>query len=479
MSPREASNLDPARTGWWHTPLDDGADAPSRVSPRGRRRRSADVVVVGAGVSGLVAADRLVRAGASVVVLEARPNRVGGRLETVDLLDGYAADVGGSWVGADHLSSRILLGELGLQTFRTYDRGERVVVRALPRGRRGLGRRVTVRTVDGAIARFDRLCKDLPSGALWSSPSTRALHSTDLESWLRRSSRLPRSRAVLRDMLVNVLGDEPREQSLLHALWYVQSGGGLAAMVGTAGGAQQDLVAGGAQGIADALAERLGDALELGAPARSIDLSGTRVRVVSDSLDVDADTAVLALSPALAGRIEFTPGQPPMPHRALRSGDAIKCIAVYESPFWRSEGLSGMAWGDALPFSFTRDVSPATDGPGVMAVFFVGDRARRVRALPAPNRGAALRDALSRCFGPQAAAPLELVTRDWTADPWSLGGYGSILSPGEPVAPVAAPGGPSDRVVLAGTESAAEHHGYIEGAVRAGDQAAVAVLQPA
>jgi monoamine oxidase len=250
-------------------------------------------------------------------------------------------------------------------------------------------------------------------------------------------------------------------------------------MVGTAGGAQQDLVAGGAQTIADRLAKRLGDAVELGAPVRAVDLSGQRVQVVSDTVDVDADTVVLALSPTLASRIAFTPGPPTMVHRALRTGDAVKCLAVYESPFWRSEGLSGMAWGDALPFSFTRDVSPPPGEPAVMAVFFVGERARRLRTLPAANRGAVLKDALSRCFGPQAAAPIELVTRDWTADPWSLGGYGSILSPGGPLPGAGAPTGPRERIVFAGTESAAEHHGYIEGAVRAGEHAAVSVLQPA
>src|SRR3954468_19334883 len=153
----------PRTLGWWPSPLDDGAVRHRRRG--GMRRRRADVVVVGAGLSGLVAAERLSRAGAAGVVLEGR-DRGGGGLETIDAL----ADVGGAFVGAEHWAVRELLLDLGLHTFPTYDRGERVTVNG--RGLRGgLSRRMTVRAVRRGVESFDRLASTVPLDAPWNAPA--------------------------------------------------------------------------------------------------------------------------------------------------------------------------------------------------------------------------------------------------------------------------------------------------------------------
>ncbi|MCA1984769.1 FAD-dependent oxidoreductase, partial [Nocardioides nematodiphilus] len=90
-----------------------------------------DVIVVGAGVTGLTTAYRLLQAGREVTVLEAR-DRIGGRLlSEVHHGDDQSAaefEVGGQWVSPDQTALLSLLDELGLETFPRYRSGESVYV---------------------------------------------------------------------------------------------------------------------------------------------------------------------------------------------------------------------------------------------------------------------------------------------------------------------------------------------------------------
>src|SRR5918999_3712449 len=86
----------------------------------------ADVVVVGAGVAGLIAARDLLAAGLSVLVLEAR-NRVGGRLLNHTLRNGAVVELGGQWVGPTQDRVLALAGELGVGVFPTYIEGDHLL----------------------------------------------------------------------------------------------------------------------------------------------------------------------------------------------------------------------------------------------------------------------------------------------------------------------------------------------------------------
>jgi monoamine oxidase len=346
---------------------------------------------------------------------------------------------------------------------------------------RGYKLRHVVATLEGrrVARRLDRLTDAVDTDAPWNTPQADQLDGHTLESWLSAATRLRRTRATLGGTLTNLLGIEPRSVSLLHALFYLRSSGGMQAMLGEEGGAQQGLVSGGAQTLAARLAERLGAAVELGAPVRRIEHGSGGVRVESDTLTVEAGAAIVALAPALAGRIAYSPVLPVERDRLTSSmphGDVTKAVMVYDSAFWREDGLSGEAWGDQLPFSFSYDMSVPDGRPGVLTLFFVGDRARRFRALSQAERRATLMSSLECCFGPHATSPLACFERDWAAEQWTRGAYCGYMPPGVWTRYGHALRAPVGPLFWAGSETAVEHAGYMEGAIESGERAATEVL---
>src|SRR6476646_4414229 len=87
-----------------------------------RRPKKVDVVVVGAGISGLAAARAIKHAGHSVIVLEAR-NRVGGRLLNAPVAGGHITEVGGEYVGPTQDRIKALAKAVGVKRFPTYNDG--------------------------------------------------------------------------------------------------------------------------------------------------------------------------------------------------------------------------------------------------------------------------------------------------------------------------------------------------------------------
>src|SRR5262245_26410623 len=86
----------------------------------------ADVILVGAGVSGLCAARRLREAGKRVLVLEAR-DRLGGRVETRQLADGTPVDLGGQWIGPKQDRVAKLARDLGITTYKQHTEGTNIL----------------------------------------------------------------------------------------------------------------------------------------------------------------------------------------------------------------------------------------------------------------------------------------------------------------------------------------------------------------
>ena len=446
----------------------------------------ADVAVVGAGLAGTAAARALERGGASVVVLHAR-ERVGGRLESIEIGDGKWVDVGGQWIGPTQDRVEALARSLGWRTFPTYARGENLVemggkqVRytgTIPR----LGPHVMA-DLGQAMVRLDRMASKVPLEAPWQAPRAKQWDSQTTWSWMRRNMRTRNGRTMLELAVKAVWAAMPADVSLLHLLFYIHSAGKLDLLLDTEGGAQQDRFVEGAQNLAVRAAGEIAGEVVLGSPVRRIETGdGTAangVTVRSDKAIAHARRVIVAIPPTLAGRIAYDPPLPGYRDQLTQRfpmGACIKCLAVYEEPFWRADGLSGSAVSDPGPLSIIFDNSPPDGSPGILVGFLEGHWARELgRVGPEERRTAAIGN-LVRLFGAPAAEPVDYVERNWMDEEWSRGCYVGYTAPGVLTAYGPAIRAPVGPIHWAGTDTATVWNGYMDGAIQSGERAAAEAL---
>ena len=158
-------------------------------------------------------------------------------------------------------------------------------------------------------------------------------------------------------------------------------------------------------------------------------------------------------------------------------GSYVKCIAIYDEPFWRADGLSGEAVSDAGPATTTFDNSPPDGSPGVMLAFASGSDARELQRLGEAERREAVLEGLARAYGPRALRPERFIEQDWARERYTGGGPVCFMGPGVQTGFGAAIREPVGSIHWAGTETAEVWSGYMDGAVRSGERAAAEVLE--
>jgi monoamine oxidase len=445
-------------------------------------RLRTDYCVVGAGFAGLAAARRLRDRGKSVALLEAR-DRVGGRVWNRTAADGSVVSVGGTWLGKRQDRMFDLCRELGLEVYPQYERGDTVMhLDGANRRYHGIPKigPLALASLGLAFWRLDRMVKRLPVDEPWKADGARALDSQTLGGWCGSPWNVPSAtaRKLINTTMTTLFCVDPDEVSLLGSLVLARGGGSFEYYV-DATITETHLVDGGAPEVAVRLAAKLGDALHLSSPVRRIRQTGGGAEVFSDRLTVDARRVIVATPPLLASRIEYDPPLPAAQTQLLRrmlSGSAMRGITIYDEPFWRNDGLSGMSVAPDLPVPVALDQSPRSGNPGILSSYIFGPQAVRAAALdPAERRDIWLR-ALAARYGAKALSPRAHLETDWAVEEWSLGGMITHFAPGVLTNFGHALREPSGRIHWAGAERATEMHGLMEGAVRSGEHAADEVV---
>jgi monoamine oxidase len=203
------------------------------------------------------------------------------------------------------------------------------------------------------------------------------------------------------------------------------------------------------------------------------------VRVESDRAIVKARQVIVAIPPALAGRIDYKPKLPTQRDQLMQrvpQGALTKVAAVYDKPFWREKGLNGTALNTRGLVSATFDDSPPDGSPGVIFGFVGAAASREYARLSAAQRRSRVLSEFAEAFGKEALAARDFFDTRWPAERWSRGGPVGIYAPGVMTAYGPAIRQPLGRIHWAGTETSTYWNGYMDGAVRSGERAAVEVL---
>ncbi len=346
-----------------------------------------DIVIIGAGLSGLLIAAQLKRAGMKVRILEAR-DRIGGRIFTHNTASDHPPlEMGATWFGDHHPNLMRLLGNLGLDRFPQQ-----------------MNTKVHFEPGSGIPPQL----YDMPPQV----PNYRVKGGTS---------------------------------ALIHAL-------------------------------ADELSP---DELHLSQPVRRLNSTETKVQVVTDSLNLDADIVISTIPPALLARsIHFEPELPAQFMQIAKEthtwmGDSVKAGLVYEQPFWRESAGGGTLFSHAGPASEFYDQSDFTDTQFALCGFInpafsqfsITERTQQIVAQ------------LTRILGPEAQTYTQYREVLWAEEAFTR----------HPDTPATIPhqhqghaiyqqSFGEGKLMISGSETSPQFGGYMEGAVEAAMNTVRAIL---
>jgi monoamine oxidase len=446
--------------------------------------READVIIVGAGLSGLIAAREVQRAGLQPLILEAS-ERVGGRILT-EVDDGVPFELGAQWIGDTHARMFALAAELGVETYPQYDEGEtsyEIAGSGVVRQTEFRERHGDELVVLAAMLRtLDELASTVPPEAPWTAPRAAEWDAITAGAWIDAQGLGSAARTLFEICSVGILAVPTVEVSFLHLLYTISTCGVTSELFAESeGGAQTTRFVGGTSQIPRRLAAHLDDFILFDSPVQSIDYSADRVSVsCRGGRTVHGQRVIVALAPTLAGRIMYDPPLPGVRDQLTQrmpQASAMKAFFVYDEPFWRDSGLNGQLISDLGPARMSNDTGMPGDERGMISTFLEGEQARIFGRWPQPERREALTDLLVRHFGPQAARPAHYIDGEWADRPWTRGCYNANMGPlvwtnfGQALCP------PIGPIHWASTETATHWSAYMEGAVEAGERAAREVAE--
>jgi monoamine oxidase len=445
---------------------------------------SAEVIILGGGFSGLAAAKILQQAGRSFLLVEAR-ERLGGRTHTRWINSNQYLDLGGMWIGPTQDRMYALAREHRMEWYETYNEGRNILdLNTRIRTYKGLIPKldvVSLLNIDRVLKKLERMAGEVNVHQPWALKTAERLDGKTLYDFVRNHCYTVDCFKVVRAGLETVFACELNEISLLHALFYIRSGTSLNTLLSIQNGAQQHRLKGGMQTLAEKMADSFRASLRLNHPVTRVVQRDDQVEVSGTGFSYTARKVIIAIPPPLVSQISFEPGLPLPKTQLLQRmsmGIVGKIMLVYEKPFWRETGYSGQVVADEhQPFQTFFDASPAGAEYGILLAFCIANRARDFFAQPEQQRQTLALTTASRYFGTSANRVQHYADHCWADEPWSRGCYAGLYPTGAWTNFRGALTQRTGRIHWAGTETSDIWYGYIEGAVRAGEREARAIIE--
>ncbi|KAF5003431.1 hypothetical protein FDECE_10028 [Fusarium decemcellulare] len=453
-------------------------------------QESYDVVIIGAGLAGLSAAHEVLKAGLTCVVLEAR-DRVGGKTWSQPNADGKGViDLGAAWIN-DSNQSRVyaLAKRYGAEVIEQNTQGNAVLqdfdgkCSPFAYGELPNFDEATKKNVAEIRDLCEAECQALDT---W-RPKDTSIDSLTFEAFLRSKGASDAALATAMVWTRAMLGLDPKDISALYFLNYCKSGGGLLQMRSDRKhGGQYLRIRQGTQIFAKGLASSLPDnIIRLQSPVQTIvQESGRSIKVQAQGAVYSGRKVITTVPGPVLKNISFYPKLPPVKQawaESLTYGYYTKAMMEFKTPFWVERGFCGLAQSFIGPASVVRDSCSPKDKKYVLTCFMSGEPGKAWAALSTPDREKALVEQLGKLFGVNDLESqfVQMTTYEWVNDEYA--GWGcpcTSLPPG--VLDTLGGDGlrePCENLHFAGTETAGEWKGYMEGAIRSGERAAGEVVK--
>lgn len=459
-----------------------------------------DVVIVGCGLAGLTTAYEISKSNPSLTVclLEGR-DRVGGRLKSKRTSSGKLVDLGGMWVGPTtqpHVCD--LLKELDIAIYPQYIEGVNIHDdgRCLHQYTGTIPSISVFSLLDTHImlSRLEKLARTIILDSEGLCKNSRAYDGISLYEFGRQNCWTKQAQSLLSVATRMVFGFESDQVSLLYFLFYCKTAGGIRPLLDSDGGGQDSRMEGGTEKLLATLMEKVKAAkyhIEFGCPVMNVEYTeehtGQSRLTCQDGSIYFAKHIVMCCPPSCLSRMQFSPPAPSWKSSLWRRSNAgcwTKIAVLYETSFWRENGLSGSCvcehTSTERPLSGVFDYCDGGGGHPALCGFVCGDVGENFAAMTEADQRTAVVSHLVHLFGPQAAEEnvLDYLSMDWLHDPDGSPSFGSGGCPVDIPAlgffrehsqhlrsPICFPGGDETSakpaIHFAGTETALSWAGYM------------------